>query len=218
MFCGNCGTQNPDNAPFCAGCGAKLNEAPVAPAAPETDFAPVRRPAPKSKKGLLVGILSAVVAIAVALVLIFCISTPKGAAKKLCKAIEKGNAKTIMKLLPKQVKEEAFGDKDDQKEAQEELQEMLDEMLEELEDYDVEFELSVSKVEKVDKDDLEDIQETYEDAFDCKVKDAKEVTVKIAINEDGDKDTEKVSIYVIKVGMKWYVDYMSLAEVLSYFY
>lgn len=32
MFCGKCGEQNPDNAAFCKGCGARLNENQKAPA------------------------------------------------------------------------------------------------------------------------------------------------------------------------------------------
>lgn len=32
MFCGKCGTQNPDNAAFCKGCGTRLEGSPKAPA------------------------------------------------------------------------------------------------------------------------------------------------------------------------------------------
>lgn len=31
MFCGKCGTQNPDNAAFCKGCGTRLEESPKVP-------------------------------------------------------------------------------------------------------------------------------------------------------------------------------------------
>lgn len=49
MFCGKCGTQNPDNAAFCKNCGANLagqRKAPVKTAPrprPQRDAAPARR-------------------------------------------------------------------------------------------------------------------------------------------------------------------------------
>ena len=200
MFCGNCGTQNPDNAPFCAGCGAKLNEAPVAPAAPETDFAPVRRPAPKSKKGLLVGIIAAVVAVAVALVLIFCISTPKGVARKYIKAMEKGDAKALLKLMHKDVVKEDIGDKDDQ-------EDWIEEMEEQYEEYEIEYsKMKITDVEDMDEDDLEDLQDEYEEEYDLKVKAAKEITIEYDLETAfGEAEGEEMTLIVVKIGGKWYI-------------
>ena len=70
MFCGQCGTQNADDARFCSNCGEVLNAAP----APE----PVAPPK-KSKKGLLFIIGGAVLAVALALILIFTLSGGRGA-------------------------------------------------------------------------------------------------------------------------------------------
>lgn len=42
MFCPNCGTQNADNATFCAGCGTKLNADQQAPAQQPVYEAPVQ--------------------------------------------------------------------------------------------------------------------------------------------------------------------------------
>ncbi len=200
MFCGNCGTQNPDNSPFCAGCGAKLNEAPVAPAAPETDFAPVRRPAPKSKKGLFVGIIAAVVAVAVALVLIFCLSTPKGVAKKYIKAMEKGDFKAVIKLMPKAMVEENIGDEDDQEDWIEQTEEYY-------EKYEIELSnIKITDMEDIDEDDLEELQEEFEDEYDLKVKKAKEITIEYDMETtQGEREDVEETLLLVKIGMKWYL-------------
>lgn len=200
MYCGNCGTQNDDFSPFCIGCGARLNEdpAPVAPA-----------PAPKkSKKGLLIAIIAAVVAVAVALVLIFTISTPKSVVKKYMDAYLDPDGKAMLSVIPKAVVKEDIGDKDDQKDYVEEMEDTLDELYDEMDDYYDRWSIDykISDVEKVDKDDLEEIQEYYEDEYDIKVRAAKEVTVDVTVKVDGDKEKVEMTIYVIKVGGKWYID------------
>ena len=53
MFCENCGTQQPDNARFCAACGAQITPPPAAetpvytPPPPQQDFSPAAAPAPQ---------------------------------------------------------------------------------------------------------------------------------------------------------------------------
>ena len=49
MFCGKCGTQNPDNAAFCKGCGTRLEGSPKVPVNPETRK-PVNTPRTGTKK------------------------------------------------------------------------------------------------------------------------------------------------------------------------
>ncbi len=62
MVCNFCGTQNNDDAAFCAGCGASLvpaapEAAPVAPAAPVYYAAPTAAPAVVPGKGLAIAAL-----------------------------------------------------------------------------------------------------------------------------------------------------------------
>ena len=54
MFCNKCGTQNPDNAAFCKGCGARLNETQKAPVS-TTARSPVntQRTGTKKRKPIL---------------------------------------------------------------------------------------------------------------------------------------------------------------------
>ncbi len=45
MFCGECGTQNPDTNQFCRNCGKPLGRRPAAPGAPAAAPAPAYQPA-----------------------------------------------------------------------------------------------------------------------------------------------------------------------------
>ena len=207
MFCGQCGSQNADDARFCANCGEVLNSSPIA----EPENAPIAPP--KKSKNLLYIISGAVLAVALVLLLIFGIRTPKSVAKKALKGFENGNAKSIVKVLPKSI----FEDTAERKEFQEELQEGLDDLQTALDRYNASITFQITGVEKCDADDLADCQDTYEYFFDLKVKAAKEVSVKMTITEDGDREIENFSLYVIKVGGKWYVDIFSLEELLREF-
>ena len=195
MFCGNCGTQNPDNAPFCSGCGAQLNAA----SAPEASAAPRVHTRPRNNKKKLVGIIAGVLAaVAVLLIILTCFgrgaATAKGAARKAIKAIEKCDGEAYLKLFHKKVIEENCDDKEEQKEYAEYLEEEFE--------YMADYSFKIKDVEKVDKDDLEDIKEYYEEEYDLKVSNAKVVTVEATY----DGDTVELELYVIKIGMKWYID------------
>lgn len=69
MFCPNCGAQNADNAPFCANCGSRFEQAPAAPVAP--GYTPVGVPpvAPVANPGKGMGITSMVLGILAILLL-----------------------------------------------------------------------------------------------------------------------------------------------------
>ena len=92
MFCGNCGSNNPDNTGFCYSCGAPL-------------YAPVKK---KSKKPLIISaIILVLIAAVVAVILIIPksspserdsaskVSTPEDVAKKYMKALQKGDTNKL---------------------------------------------------------------------------------------------------------------------------
>ena len=199
MFCGNCGTQNPDDAPFCAGCGAQLNAQP-APAPVEPGFAPPA-PAPKKSKKGLIAIGVAALAVIVALVLIFTFTgrgaaSPKALAKKYIQAIQKGDGEAMLKLYHKKMVEEQVGDKDDQKE----YAEYLEETAAYLKDCDFE----ILEVEDVDEDQMEEIKEYAEEEYGIKVKDAKVIVIAYSGEINGYEVENELELHVIKVGNKWY--------------
>ena len=174
MFCGQCGTQNADDARFCSNCGEVLNAAP----APE----PVAPPK-KSKKGLLFIIGGAVLAVALALILIFTLSGGRGArnpealGKKYIKAIEKSDGKAMLKLIHKDVVEAEI----DEEEFYEDFEDGCEEMQ--------------------DDDELEEVIEFYDEEYGLKVKDAKILVMSMEVFGFG----EEVEVYVVKIGSKWYI-------------
>ena len=188
MFCGQCGTQNADDARFCSNCGEVLNAAP----APE----PVAPPK-KSKKGLLFIIGGAVLAVALALILIFTLSGGRGArnpealGKKYIKAIEKSDGKAMLKLIHKDVVEAEIDE--------EEFYEDFEDGCEEMQDYVMEMELE--GVEDMDDDELEEVIEFYDEEYGLKVKDAKILVMSMEVFGFG----EEVEVYVVKIGSKWYI-------------
>lgn len=77
MNCPNCGAQLPDGATFCTACGTPIQQAaPDMYAQPENAYAQpayeaAQPAAPKSKKGLIGGIIAGVVVLAAILVVLF---------------------------------------------------------------------------------------------------------------------------------------------------
>ncbi len=212
MFCGNCGTENPEGTQFCAGCGADLaGEKPQEKSA--------RKPGlPKLKVGKFhidlndrkVLIAGAVVLVLI-LVLIFGGNSPKRVVKKYMAAMENANGKSIYKLLPKQyinyLKDEQDMDKDDLKDMYTEWSEEIEESYENLKDeYDAKVKISydIQDVVKIKGDDLEDIQDRYEDYYDMKVTAAKKVEVDYTLKCGDEYRQDFIQwITVIKVGGKW---------------
>lgn len=111
-----------------------------------------------------------------------------------------------MKEIKKEMKDsiidwDAFLDK---------MDDALEETMEELEDdygKNVKVSAKIVNKKKVKGDDLEEIQEDYDDAYDAEVTKAYKLKVEMTVKGKKDEDTEKVSLYVVKVkgdGWKMY--------------
>lgn len=221
MFCGKCGAKNDDSAVFCAECGNRFQAAaPVAPAAPAAPTAPAAYAAPAapaaatgSKPGFkfdnrMIGIIAVVGVAALALIItcffIFGGRSYKATVKDYFKAMETADAKLMMELLPDDMIKSIMKDEDmTKKEMTEELQDMLDYMFRGADKIKITYE--ITDTEEVDKDDLKDLKEEYKDEYDIKVKDAMIVEVEVTVKVDGEKTTEDVDLYLIKVGGSWYL-------------
>ena len=209
MFCGKCGAKNDDSAVFCAECGNRFQAAaPVAPADPAAPAA-----ATGSKPGFkldnrMIGII-AVVGVAVLALIITCFfifggRSYKAVVKDTFKAIETADAKLMMELLPDEMIKSIMKDEDmTKKEMTEQLQDMLDYMFRGADKIKITYE--ITHTEEVDKDDLKDLKEEYKDEYDIKVKDAMIVEVEVTVKVDGEKTTEDMDLYLIKVGGSWYL-------------
>lgn len=135
MFCGNCGTQNPDHAVFCKICGFQLK--PQAGAYSATKL-PARnqhrRPGVKQKRRknspvkLAIIVLLAIVLLGAAL-LIFGGRSYKATVKQFFNAQFEVDAKKILKLLPDGVIEYTIREEDF-----DDLDEMIDEMNDSIQD------------------------------------------------------------------------------------
>lgn len=230
-FCPNCGTQLEDSCLFCATCGSKVEVQPqpqptyVPPVEPQPTYtqpqpnynqfnnaayqAPAAAPNPKkqkTKKLLIIGgsILAAVLAIVIALILIF--PGPKAVVNKMTKAIEQGNLEKAVNCMPS-----FLWDNDD--DTKEDMIDYIEEMWEdeEIEDYDISCKIKeVSKLSRSEREDLQDFLEMLEDevdfdADDINVKKAKKVEVKVTIKDGSYTERETIEVFVIKYKGQWKV-------------
>lgn len=129
----------------------------------------------------------------------------KSTVKTYLNAMKNYDAKKIVNCYhPKMVEamEEYLSDED--------LVEYYEDLFDDREDDDykiLSYEID-NDYKKYDKDDLEDFAEDLEDSYDINEKDVKEVrrySVKLKVDDDGDKDTEKQKIVVAKIKGKWYI-------------
>ena len=223
-YCKNCGTQLRDDAKFCIKCGQAMGTKSDRVQPPLIIVEPGGKP--KGKKswiGIVIGVL------AVVLVLLFIFNPTmrmKGYEKPIyyyTGFVESGDIKSIAKALPvKQIVKFAKDNTDellkksgfslsnldfrDYKDALNSLDDLIGDYKDEMEDEygdNLKVEYEIRKAEKIK--DLDDIQDKY-DNLDIKIKDAYELTIKMKIKGDKDSDSDKVTLNVVKIGGKWYLD------------
>ncbi len=226
MFCGNCGTKNEDHAMFCQNCGARLDgggnqnlnqnqqwqEQPIQPGsnfAYQSEIsAPISAPVatPQKKAGKLKIVVPAV-AVVVVVFLLFSLLGGRGGYKKAVENLIEGSlnrdAKKILSVIPDAYMDYAEIDK---KEAISDIQDELDDMdIYDLLGDNVDIDYKIGDAEDVEGDDLQDIKDDCKE-YGVKVSAAKSVDVKFTVKTDLGTNSQTVSIPVIKVGRKWYVN------------
>lgn len=212
-YCVNCGSEINGTA-FCTKCGAKAPEDvnPI-PETPVTDpYNPYQPPVQKNN-GKIIAIAGAAVAAIVVVVVAVSLIAGRGyksVVKQYMNAMKKGNAKKIVSLMPKKMvksiaDDEYDGDKD---EMIEDLDEELEEVISLAEDNGAKMSKMTYKIidsEDLTGKDLKNEIEEYEDEYGIKIKKAKEVTVKATMPVDGEKESTKLTIEVVKIGGSWYI-------------
>ena len=159
------------------------------------------------KRVLYILVAGAAVVFIIGLILVTNIlfNPAKSTVKTYLNAMKNYDAKKIVNCYhPKMVEamEEYLSDED--------LVEYYEDLFDDREDDDykiLSYEID-NDYKKYDKDDLEDFAEDLEDSYDINEKDVKEVrrySVKLKVDDDGDKDTEKQKIVVAKIKGKWYI-------------
>ena len=160
----------------------------------------------KTDKRVLYGSIG-VGAVVVVLLLVFIITTlfdpAKAVVRKYANAMVDMDAGKIVELYHEDYLENGYFDEDG-------MEEMLDAAFEALEDKDYyykKFKID-SDYKKYDKDDVEDLAEALEESYDIDEKDvqaARRYTIRFTVDDDGDKDDEKIKITVVKIDGKWYL-------------
>ena len=212
MICKHCGTPNEESVCVCADCGMPLQDQ----IAEQTPAAPTPK---KTRKRLLFIIGGAVLTVALALLLIFGIRTPKSTVNKALEAIENGDAKAIMKLLPKQVKKEferQYEVHSDQiPETQLYLQKMFEEILSEK---SVSIQIQEGP-ENLAQNGIDWHKDYYRDSYGLEIDSIKECQLYIiCTTSDGHQHSENSSLRVIKVNGNWYIDFRSLEKMVIALY
>lgn len=233
-ICGKCNAELEDNAAFCKNCGEKVEvaqatnevkaqsanepivntEALKAQASNVMEGAKTKTAEIKNKiqndKNLQKMIIGVLVAIIVLLVLFkFIMPSPKSVLKTYCSGVKSFNANKIVKTYhPDFLKKmdeyaEDYMDADSFKDyLKEQLKDQKDEDYKVL-SYDIDWDY-----DKLDKDEVEERADEIEDAYDIdakKIKAIREYKVKFKVSEDGDKETNKETITLVKVGFRWYI-------------
>lgn len=212
MFCGNCGSQNPDGLDTCSVCGAPLPS-------PESGETPKKSRLAGLDKNRLVGyavIAAVVLVVAVVLAVIFSGRSDKAALKKYVSSAYDLNAKGIVKLYPDAViKRYAQREDISRSEAREEIIDNVQDQIEDYADYyDIDYDeirglsVEIRDEEKERKSAVRELNDDFEDEYDIKlkVKEMKTVEVRVKGKYDGDRFSFKISgITLVKIGSSWYV-------------
>lgn len=228
MFCGNCGTQNPDNAAFCKQCGTQLRKPVRTPApapgsrAPVERRTPARRPASgrgqlDSSKLVVIGAIAlAAIILLGAIFWMFGGRSYKATVKQFVSATFDGNASKIMKLIPDKLIEEAMkeGGYRNRSEMAKELDNALNSQLSSVKllmGDKWSYSYKITAAEKVSESQLEKLKNNY-GQFNVKISDAMTVKVELTIKAMGLENSDSMDIGLVKSGSSWYIDIESVAN------
>lgn len=218
MFCGKCGTQNAEGIANCVCCGEPLQQEPTQESKPKkTTFLDLLK-ALSGNKEKMIAVIAVAVAALICFVIILCLifggNGPKSVAEKYVKAVTKPDFNAAVKLIHKDVIKEAKKNNKDDYFDFDDIIDGYDEYVEEtFEDtYGDDWKIKIKSIEEDDlkKSKLKDIKERYDDDYDIKVTDAKEVEVELKIEGDDDDGKLDYTLIIVKIGGKWYLDYNSL--------
>ena len=215
-FCANCGNQLNDNDMFCQNCGAR-QEVAQQPYMQQ----PMQASKPAAKlplsKNMLIAIGAAAVLV-IALIIIISTATAGGGYKSaidnMIDVTFKGKLDKIEDCYPKEYWEYMEEELDmNLKEMIEELEdeEVFEDMMDELEDEygkNVKISYKVLEDEKADKDIFDSVKEGLKDNYDIpkkNLKEVREVELEMTIKGKDDKDSEETTLYIAKIGKKWYI-------------
>lgn len=237
MFCASCGAQNPDDAQVCAVCGTPLVDGAPAPApapapepvaAPETGAVGEKRGKmgmDPQKRSTVIGIAAIAAVALVVIIAVVAIITGKPAyvktVEKYCGALVKADAKALVSVIPPEVAKELEENFDDRKEMLEIMKDNLEDARDDLEDEygsKLKVKCEVRRDKKLGAKEVKNLEESYENRYDIdmKIKEARELRVRVTISGKEDKESETMELIALKIGGKWYLDTRGLYTYTSY--
>ncbi|MDO5808036.1 MAG: hypothetical protein Q4P26_06515 [Lachnospiraceae bacterium] len=138
--------------------------------------------------------------------------------KNFVKAEMEGNAKTLINMLPDEVIRVAEKDGMDKEELTDQMDEMLQSVqgsLKSMLGEDWNYSYKIQKMEKMSQEEIQEKEKDYADE-ECEldIKEGRTVTVELTIKGKDIENSQEIDIGIIKVGKKWYLDAMSLSDLL----
>ena len=188
MRCGNCGTKNEKNVAACSNCGKEM---------------PVKK---SGRRFSLIAVACTLIAALLICALAFVIRTPRSTVNKFFKAYVQLDGEAIMKLVPEEVRVTLLGPEGAQDEAIAALNQRLSDSMNALGGEGYSYSFKATHVKAIEGDDLAYIQQYYADTFGRKVTAAKTVEVRLTADNGVDTKYETVTVKVLKIGMRWYLD------------
>lgn len=223
MYCGKCGSQNPNDAAFCSHCGAKFVRTDASSASSDAPQSKATSDSPKSTHTKKPVVPIVILILVVAAFFLFSGRSPKRTVRQfmsLYTHIDKINAKKVLKLFPDEIVNAMCEEEEmDLEDLQDELDDQIQDQLEFVEGWanidfsDVSISYKIVEIASVDDDDLRDIKREYRGT--CKISNAKEATVKLTGKYDGEENSATIDFALIKVGKSWYIEPGSLYSLTS---
>ncbi|MBO5460579.1 MAG: zinc ribbon domain-containing protein [Ruminococcus sp.] len=215
MFCRKCGAQISGAEKFCPQCGAQVipaqqpNNGSGFQAGPASQ--PVKAAAGKNKVPYLaIGALVIIAVIVIVLVkTLFFSNNYEKPIKNFMKAVEEQDTDLLLSVFPDEIyeymEEETGMD-------EEEVEEYMEYSVESMADYylgDIKIKYEIDDVRDLSKGEIQDIEDEFYDIMD--IKDGKSVEIETKVYVDGEKvEDEDITLEVIKVGGKWYLNPMDI--------
>ncbi len=199
MFCLKCGQQIPDDSKVCSYCGAVVENATPAAAAPAPKKKSSKAPFNKKILFIIAGVVVAVIALVIVLM---CLSKPKRLVKKYMKETEK------LEEIAEEFEEKYSIDSEKAMKALDLWTDKMEEAKEKAEDSKVSWE--IGDVKKYGKKDAptkyyKEIVENEKGDKDAVKKTAIVEVVSTVKDKDGNKTKSHKFFLLVKAGGKWYV-------------
>lgn len=227
MYCGKCGTQNPDNAAFCKKCGTQLNvqkKAPVnsnAKAPSKAQSQPQHKhlaTKTKSHQNKTIGMIAVAVIVLIAAIVLFGGRNYKSTVNKYVKAQFDVDAATIFQLIPDDMMdymlEDDGYDRDDLNDLIEEANDSIQDQIDSIESYlgkDWKFSYKIINAESIKGDDLKDLKKEYK-KMGVSISAAKTAEIELTVKAGETETSNSMEISLIKVGRSWYLDVYSMGS------